>query len=84
MGRLAAILVFIAAAVLILLALEWLGVIAAIIALIGLIAFVILVVVAIVVAAAALLSIPYFMLARRMEVREGSFTLDRIEDDRED
>lgn len=83
MGRLAAVLLLIAAVVVIILALEWLGVVAAIIALIGLIAFVILVFAAVVVAIAALLSIPYFFVAKRMQVREGSFTLDRLKDEKD-
>ncbi|UCE81037.1 MAG: hypothetical protein JSV94_00960 [Methanobacteriota archaeon] len=80
MGRVTALLLLLGLIALAILALEWLGVIASVLALIGLAAFVILVLVAVAVAVVVLLSIPYFFVTKKMEVKEGSFTLDRIEE----
>ena len=80
MTRLGAVLAFVACLIVAMLLLEFLGVFAALIALVGLLALAILVMVAIAIAAVAFLSIPYFFITRKMEVKEGSFTLDRIEE----
>jgi hypothetical protein len=80
MGRAAAVLAFLACILVALLLLEWIGVFAAIIAAAGLVALVILVLAAVAVAVVAFLSIPYFFVTKKMEVREGSFTLERLED----
>ena len=61
-------------------ALEWLGVIAALIPMVGLVALVIIILVASAVFVVMVLSIPYYFLTKKMEVKEGSFTLDRIEE----
>lgn len=82
MGRITAVLLLLALIAAAILALQWLGVIASILALIGLAALVILVLVAVAVAVVVLLSIPYFFLTKKMEVKEGSFTLDRIEEEK--
>ena len=80
MTRLGAVLAFVACLIVAMLLLEFLGVFAALIALVGLLALAILVIVAIAIAAVAFLSIPYFFVTRKMEVKEGSFTLDRLEE----
>jgi hypothetical protein len=80
LSRITAVLAFVACLVAALLLLEWLGVFAALITLVGLLALVILVLAAVAVAVVAFLSIPYFFITRKMEVREGSFTLDRLEE----
>lgn len=82
MGRITAVLLLLALIAAAILALQWLGVIASILALIGLAALVILFLVAVAVAVVVLLSIPYFFLTKKMEVKEGSFTLDRIEEEK--
>ncbi|UCE45149.1 MAG: hypothetical protein JSU93_07160 [Methanobacteriota archaeon] len=81
MSRITAVLVLLAIICAAILALEWLGVIASIIALIGLAALVILILVAVAVSVIVLLSIPYFFITKKMEVKDGSFTLDRLEED---
>ncbi len=80
MGRVAAVLLVVAILAAIILALEWIGVIAAILAVVGLAVLIILVLVAVAVAVVVILSIPYFFVTKKMEVKEGSFTLDRIEE----
>jgi membrane protein YdbS with pleckstrin-like domain len=80
MGRVAALLILIGCILAAILLLEWIGVFAALMALVGLLALVMLLLVAVAVAVVAFLSIPYFFVAKKMEVREGSFTLDRLEE----
>ena len=80
MGRIAAVLLLFCVIAATIIALEWLGVIAALIAVVGLVALVIIVIVASAVFVAVVLSIPYYFLTRKMEVKDGSFTLDRIEE----
>lgn len=82
MGRVAAILVFLAGLLVVIVLLEWVGVFAALLALVGLLALVILVLVAVAVAVVVFLSIPYFFITKKMEVREGSFTLDRLDEEK--